>query len=316
MDEQIFTKEKKFISIVVYLHNNEENIKKFINTIDDFMYKKFLDYEFILVNDFCEDNTVKKVMDIADNVHGDIQIVNMSWRHGVEIAMIAGIDISIGDYVYEFDYTNIDYNTDVIFDLYKKCIEGFDVVSASPRDKYKFLNKIFYNYLNKISYLKMKLNTETFRIISRRCINRVMDFRETVIYRKTLYHYSGLPTSVIYYEVKNDSIRKSNFTLGEKFQLAVNVLIAYSNIGIRISSKLSFAFFVISLLVGVYTLNSYLNNQYIQPGWTTIMLFLSLSFTGMFSILTLLSKYMVILLEGLQDRPKYIYKSIDKISKK
>jgi dolichol-phosphate mannosyltransferase len=299
------------------MNNEENNIEKFLFNIDKIMQEKFEAYEFVLVNDFCKDNTIKKITEITDDIYGDIQIVNMAWKHGIELAMLAGIDISIGDYVYEFDYTTIDYDIEVVFDLYGKCISGFDVVSASPQERYKYINKLFYNYLSKISYRKMKLDTETFRIVSRRCLNRVLDFKETVVYRKALYHYSGLSTSIIYYKTQNNNnTRKSNFSIGEKFELAIDILINFSNIGIRVTSKLSFIFFIISVLAGIYTVNSYLTDKPIQPGWTTIMLFLSISFTGMFFILTLLSKYMIIVLEGLQDRPKYVYKSIDRISKK
>lgn len=317
MDKQFLSKEKNFISIVVYMNNEEKSIENFLLSIDKIIHENFESYEFILVNDFCEDNTIKKIGEITDHIYGNIQIINLAWKHGIELAMLSGIDISIGDYVYEFDYTTIDYDIEIVLDLYKKCISGFDVVSASPKEKYKYANRMFYNYLSKISYRKMKLTTETFRIVSRRCLNRVLDFKETVVYRKALYHYSGLCTSVIYYQVQNNStIRKNNFNLGEKFELAIDVLINFSNIGIRITSKLSFTFFIISLLAGIYTIHSYFTGKPIEPGWTTIMLFLSVSFTGMFFILTLLSKYMVILLENLQDRPKYVYKSIDRISKK
>ncbi|AZV55409.1 glycosyltransferase [Clostridium sp. AWRP] len=308
-------KEKNFISMVAYMHNEENDIIKFLMTIDGIMKDKFDTYEFVLVNDACKDNTIKKILEIEDKIHGSIEIINMAWKHGMELSMLAGVDLAIGDYIYEFDSLIIDYDVEIVWNMYKKCIEGFDVVSASPKGKSSYSSRLFYKYLNRVSYRKMQLTTETFRLISRRCLNRVLNSKERFRYRKALYNYSGFDTAMIYYRSIDKVTRKNHMNVGERVGFAIDILINFSNIGTRIIGMISLIFFIISLLAGIYTLKSYLTVKSIQPGWTTIMLFLSISFTGMFFILALLSKYMTILLREVKDRPQYVYKSIDKMSK-
>ena len=47
--------------------------------------------------------------------------------------MNAGIDMSIGDFVFEFDNTILDFNPDMIMEIYRKSLTGFDIVSRTNR---------------------------------------------------------------------------------------------------------------------------------------------------------------------------------------
>lgn len=51
------TKEKIFISAVIYAHNSEANVIGFLKTLSDFLDQKFESYEMILVNDASTDGT-------------------------------------------------------------------------------------------------------------------------------------------------------------------------------------------------------------------------------------------------------------------
>ncbi len=39
-----------------------------------------------------------------------ISVINMSYFHGLELSMNAGMDMAIGDFVFEFDNTCLDLN--------------------------------------------------------------------------------------------------------------------------------------------------------------------------------------------------------------
>ncbi len=52
----------------------------------------------------------------------------MGYSHGLEASMNAGIDLSIGDFVFEFDSCFMDFDPDVIMQVYRKSLQGFDIV--------------------------------------------------------------------------------------------------------------------------------------------------------------------------------------------
>lgn len=47
--------------------------------------------------------------------------------------MNAGLDAAIGDYVYEFDSTELCYPASLIFEAYRTALTGSDIVSVCPR---------------------------------------------------------------------------------------------------------------------------------------------------------------------------------------
>lgn len=308
-------KEKIFVSIIIHIEDkHKEYINEYFNQIDDYFHKKFETYEYIIVNNACSINIKKKLEEIYKNLMGNVTVINLSWKHNIEDAMNAGLDLSIGDFVFEFDQPRIDFNISFIYEIYRECLDGYDIVAAAPKNNINLLSRAFYSILNKVSYKNMDLKTETFRIVSRRALNRILATGEKFRYRKAVYHYSGFNTKVIEYHSKFNI--KSVHTLKEKIGLAIDVFIYYSNLGTKVCALISFIFLLLSVSGGIYTIVIYIVMKTIQPGWTTTMLFLSGSFTGLFFILTIISKYLETIIKEIQNKPNYIYKSIDKISQK
>lgn len=309
-------KEKNFISIVVYLKNVEEKIEKFTKELDSFFKDKFLAYEFIFVNDNSQDKTKEKLKNISETLVGNVVVVNLAYEHGIEIAMLAGVDLAIGDFVFEFDSVEINYNLEEIMKIYEKSMEGYDIVSASPSDKLKVSSKIFYNVLNTISYKHMNLTTEVFRIISRRAINRILRNKEKFRYRKALYHYSGFNTFVYKYVPIANTVIENRMKWQEKINFGVEILINFSDLGTKLAIKISLLFLIFTILGLCYTIYSYITLSRIQAGWTTMMLFLSVSFSGVFFILAILAKYITVIMNEVKERQNYTYKNVDRLSKK
>lgn len=310
-------KEQNFISLVVYLYNCEAAVTDFMLAVDNFMDEKFKSYEFVLVNDNSSDGTVNKVKKISDEIKGNITLINLSWKHGQELAILAGNDMAIGDFIYEFNSTVINYPLSTIYRLYEKCISGIDIVAASPAADLRFSSQLFYRFLNRVSYLDLDLTTETFRIVSRRALNRILQMKEKTRYRKALYRYSGFPAANITYEKingRNKSGSSAKRTFKEKINLAFEILLSFSNIGLSITMILSLLFLGFSVTGGIYALYIYFTLDSVVSGWTTTMLFLSAGFSGIFFVLGLLSKYVSLLLIELKQRPLYTYSSVNKIS--
>ena len=53
-------KEDKFVSVVVYLHNDEKFVELFIKKVSSMLSSSFLNYELICVDDGSSDNTIQK----------------------------------------------------------------------------------------------------------------------------------------------------------------------------------------------------------------------------------------------------------------
>ncbi len=305
-------KEKTFISVVAYAHNSEKTIVEFLEKIYLFFSEKFDSFEIIVINDASTDKTLALIDKHKQNYSGKVTVLTTAWKHNRELAMLAGTEMAIGDFIYEIESTDLEFPIESLWEAYEKSGTGFDVVFASPNGKLSKSSKIFYKILSKFSYQKLELRTESFKLITRRALNSILKTKEKTRYRKIIYRFSGFPTTTIQFKPTKNI--RSNMTLGEKIELAVGVLLTFSDIGLKLTLFLSILFLTISISIGIYTISIYLTEKsLIVAGWTTTMLFLSFSFSGIFLILTILGKYLTIILEETKDRPAYFIQSIRRI---
>ncbi len=129
-------KEKNFVSAVIYVHNAEDRIESFLKMVIKAMEDNFDHSEIICVNDHSDDNSLNIIKKASSSASlTSISVVNLSYFHGLEMAMNAGVDMSIGDFVFEFDNTYADFEPALIMDIYRHSLKGFDIVSASPDRK-------------------------------------------------------------------------------------------------------------------------------------------------------------------------------------
>ena len=307
-------KEKNFVSAVVYLYNNEREVAAFLKTVNTLLKENFEKYEIICVNDYSTDNTVKMVENFCEeNSVKSLTLINTSFFQGVESAMVAGLDISIGDFVFELDNPVVDYDADMIMSVYRKSLEGNDIVFAIPQGVSRFTSRLFYNLFNRFSGMQYKIKTQRFSVISRRGINRVKSMGVKTVYRKAVYASCGLP--VADFEYKPLSVEKlGDSQKAVKQELALNSLILFTDIGYKISITLSVFMAVVLLLAGVYTVAVFLSANPVA-GWTTTMLVISAGFFGLFILLAFVLKYLSMILNLVFTRKQYVVESIRKITK-
>lgn len=306
-------KEKNFISAVVYIRNDEKIIKEFMKELNDILNKNFLKYEIIFVNDASTDNTINIIKECAKETEtASISVVNMSFYQGKELAMNAGVDLSIGDFVYQFETIKIDYNSELIMEVYRKSLEGYDIVTANAKSKRRFTSRMFYKLFNKFSNTQYKIDTTTFEIISRRAINRINAINKTIPYRKAIEANCGLKlTNIEYMPLSKNQMKLDKTVKKEREKNAVDSLILFTDICYKTSIILSFSMIIIALIVAIYTIFMFVNKVAIE-GWTTTMLFLSFGFCGIFIILAFVLKYLQVILNLEFKKSNYLIESIEK----
>lgn len=284
----------------------------FINKINNVLNNTFEKYEIIFVNDASTDKTREIISEESKLITtGIVTTINMSFLQGVETAMNAGIDLAIGDFVFEFDSIELDYDLSLITDIYFKSLEGYDIVSAVPNNV-KMTSKMFYKVFNKYANMENQLRTERFKIISRRGINRVDSMNVKIPYRKAVYANCGLKQTFIQYKVSPSSQGKS--TIKDRRELAIDSLLLFTDIGYRISIFMATIMLLFSVFVAIYSIFIFVNGNPVA-GWTTTMLFLSFAFFGLFSLLTILIKYTQLLLNLQFTKQDYIIEGIEKDTK-
>ena len=138
---------------------------------------------------------------------------------------------------------------------------------------------------------------------------------KAIPYRKAIYAGSGLKTDNLKYEVK--TVRQDKADPREnryRASLAVDTLILFTELGYRFAFWMTSAMMLISVFMIFYTLIVYFIGHPIE-GWTTTVMFLSVAFLGLFGILTIIVKYLQIIVDMVFKRKHYNYESIEKLTK-
>lgn len=311
-------KEKKFVSVVVYLHNVVSHLESFLEQTISFIDNHFEKMELVFVDDACDDDSMEILYKYVENhnISAMVNVIHMSFFHGLESSMNAGRDLAIGDFVYEFDDVIVDYNMELVMDVYNKMLGGIDVVSVSSDCKKPITSTLFYSFYNRTSRNSSIIGQETFRIISRRAINRIKTMNQYIPYRKAAYAGSGLKTAVIDYKSTDKKLRiRNKKSSGERTGLALDSFIYFTNALEKISAIISIVFLLITVGMGVYLITDALSQDKPVEGWLSTMGFMALGFFGIFALLTIILKYLSVMIGLIFKKQRYLIEDIEKIAK-
>lgn len=296
------SKEHNFISAVVYIGSDNRRNITFLETLNKELDAHFLQYEIIgVVPD--KSYETEDIHRWVAQVDKPVTMLTMSLHQPQEQCMNAGLDISIGDYVYEFDTTEMPYKTEMIWNAYETAMLGNDIVSVCPS---KTRSKLFYNIFNRYSHAEYNICTDVFRLVSRRAINRAHAMSENLPYRKAAYAACGL-------KMKNLVFSGNLYEKKEApFRLALDSLILYTDFGYRFGIGLTLLMLAATLVELMYTITIWLTGNPIS-GWTTTMFVLTLCMTGVFAILAMTMKYLTLLVRLVFQKQNYLVESIEKM---
>ncbi len=306
-------KEKNFVSVVIYLYNEENSIQTYIKALEETLRCNFEKYEIIVVNDSSTDDSVKLLKSyVSSQKCAKVSLMNMGYHQGLETSMDAGVDLAIGDFVFEMESAEADYDGNFLMDVYRHSLEGYDIVNARGDVGKQFtIGSLFYNVMNRYANLQYPLASGSFRIVSRRAINRIHSLATRIPYRKVAYANCGLKCDTLLYDCikKLKSKRFSN-----RVELATNSLVLFTDVVFRITNWLIIIMLAFTLGFAVYAVTSLINSNFVAS-WTLVLLFMSFAFSCLFLVLSMVIRYLSTLVKLTFLKKDYIFESIDKLQK-
>ncbi len=293
-------KEENFVSIICYYHNYYDKSKNFIEYISNFVINNFKRYELIIVCDETNDQKRNELTKIVKNITNDIQIsiIYLEHYYGKNRALSAAIDLSIGDYIIEFDDINHIINEDKILDIYRECLNGNDACILVQK-KISISDKLYYSIIKKFSYAKYTEYREDgiLSVVSRRMLNRIGSLKKQVTNKWFYYKLSGLSCKYI----QDESNKKVSMKFIEKTKERVNTIFVFTSLFIDVFAYIS----IFSLIISISLL--------LFVGLTDAILGMILSMI-MFGLIYIMKKQSLSL-EYLWSDTNYQFSSIEKISK-
>ncbi|HEX2858873.1 MAG TPA: glycosyltransferase family 2 protein [Alphaproteobacteria bacterium] len=298
------------ISVVAPVYNEEQGITDFIAQVFSVLKKMDINHEVILVNDGSRDRTLQTI-ERQMKQYKNLRLIDLSRNYGREIAMTAGLDQSVGDYVVLMDSDLQDPPALIPQLLDKLLAENLDTVYAARSSREgesflkKFSSKIFYRVASRVSGMSIPDNAGDYRVMSRRVVNAINSMKEHNRYLKMLYAYVGFKTGYVTFDRAARTSGTSSYNWVKLINAALDAIFAFSSKPLRWMSLISVG---ISLLLmsyaGMVLVSKIIGNHTVE-GWSSLMFMVSLMFSILFLFLSVLSEYIGRILTESKNRPLY-----------
>lgn len=274
-------------------------------------------YEIILVNDGSPDDAWERILE-ACAANPRVVGLNLSRNFGQHPAIAAGLAHSRGEWVVVMD-ADLQDRPDEIPNLYRHAVAGdWDVVQAqrvARQDGWlkRFASAAFYQTLSWLTGTRHDASIANFGIYRRRVVDTIVGMPEQNRVFPVMIRWIGFRRTVLGVQHAARPEGKSSYNLKRMLNLALDIMLAYSDKPLRLVVKLGFGMSLLALGMTLYVLVRALLGAYAVSGYASLMISIWFLAGLVISILGMLGLYIGKIFEGVKQRPIYIVR--DKITR-
>lgn len=247
---------KKLITILVPAYNEEDVLHMLYERVTPIMDSlSNYNFEILFVNDGSSDKTLDIIKNLREK-DNRICYLNLSRNFGKEIAMIAGLDYSKGDAVIIID-ADLQDPPELIPEMISYWEQGYDDVYAKRKSRKgetwlkKFTSKMYYKTLQNVTKIEIQKDTGDFRLLDRRCVEALKQFRESQRYTKGLFSWIGYNKKEILYDRDPRAAGKTKWNYKKLIDLSIDGITSFTTAPLRWSA---FIGVLISIIGFIYML--------------------------------------------------------------
>ncbi len=231
----------KLISILIPAYNEAPVLDKLMvrlaNLAND---TKNYDFEFLFVNDGSKDKTLEIIKGYAEQ-DPRVSYINLSRNFGKELGMIAGLDHVQGDATVIID-ADLQDPPELIPQMIKLWEEGYDDVYAKRRSREgetwlkQFTSKTYYKTLQSVTRIPIQQDTGEFRLLDRRVVEALKEFRESQRNTKAMFSWVGFHKKEILYDRDPRAAGETKWNYLKLIELAIDGITSFTTAPLRIAT--------------------------------------------------------------------------------
>ena len=306
----------KTLSVIVPCYNEEAVITNTYLRLKNVLSGLDNPSRIIFVNDGSNDKTREILSGIASK-DSSVQVIHFSRNFGHQKAVTAGINHCKSDLAVIIDADLQDPPELIPEIIAKHEEEKANVVycvrkSRAEESKFKLWTaKTFYRSLNKLSEVKLPLDTGDFRLIESCVIREFNRFKEKGKYIRGIISWIGFKQVPFFYEREARLAGESKYSFKKMLSFASIALLYFSKKPLLLAISLGFVAVVLGIIMAIwYVFGKIIGYTNAETGWTSIMI--TIIFFGGVQLLTIgvLGQYIGILFDEVKGRPEYIIEEI------
>jgi polyisoprenyl-phosphate glycosyltransferase len=297
-------------SIIVPLYNEETVIKETYQRLKAVMDSTKETYDIIFVNDGSQDGTAEIAKEICRKDR-NVKLLSFSRNFGHQAAITAGMDYSDGRAIIVID-ADLQDPPEVMLQMIGKWRQGFDVVYGVRIKRKgescfkKFTAKLFYRTLNKITDIRIPVDTGDFRLIDRKVCDALKTLPERNRYVRGLISWLGFRQTGVEFIREERFSGKTKYPLKKMNKFALDAITSFSYKPLKLATYIGSAISVFSLLILVAGL---VKTRPATGVFQNLMFLITIGlfFNGLlFIMLGIIGEYIVRICDETKGRPLYI----------
>ena len=267
------------------------------------------DSHILLVDDGSKDGTWHLISELGkENLH--IKGLRLAHNRGHQFALLAGLENANGDAIVSID-ADLQDDISVISTMIEAYKKGNDIVygvraSRKTDTFFKRNTAQGYYWLLKKLGVDIVYNHADFRLMSRKTIEALKNYGEVNLFLRGIIPTLGFRTTQVTYTRSERFAGESKYPLKKMLALALEGVTSFSIAPLRLISGLGFAIFVISMMVSMWAVYTYLMTDNAIPGWTSSVLPMYLLGGVQLLSLGMIGEYVAKTYMETKRRPRYL----------
>ena len=292
------------------MYNEEAMIALLRGAIDNFACTLWGEVEVVLVNDGSSDQTLSLLAEWAA-ADDRVRVLHLSRNFGHQIAATAGLDHASGDAVVLLD-ADLQDPLPVIHRMIDRYCEGYDVVYGQRESRAgesgckRFTAWAFYRIMRVLVYRELPPDTGDFRLVSRACLDAVIQMRETHRFLRGMVAWVGFPQVAVRYRREARVAGSTKYPLRKMLAFSWTAATSFSTLPLRLSMIFGALVGVLGIEEGIRAALAHILGWYTVPGWTSLTVLVSLIGSALLISIGILGEYVAKLYEQSKGRPLYI----------
>ena len=299
------------LSIVIPIFNEEENITELNSRLCRVLDENEIESsEIIFVNDGSRDRSEEMIRELK-KADPRIKLVNFSRNFGHQAAITAGIDLSNGHAVILMD-ADMQDPPQLIGEMLEQWRNGGEIVYAvrKKRDDDPFLKKLFavsfYRFLQSVSSISIPLDTGDFCLLDKKVVDQLKALPERNRFLRGLRSWLGFKQVAVSFERQARFAGTAKYTFRQSLRLAINGIVGFSTVPLRISVYAGFMAVFFAFLVMIYALAAYFFDVHLERGWTSLIVSVLIIGGVQLILLGSIGEYIARIYDEVKQRPNYV----------
>jgi len=300
------------ISVVVPVHNEEDNIPVLVKALTKVLVK-YGEYEILFVNDGSKDDTLE-VLKEQNQLDPHVKYLSFSRNFGHQNALRAGLDHAAGDCIISMD-GDMQHPPSLIPKMIRKWQAGADIVytiRAGQEDIpffKKLMSKAFYKVMNMLSTTKIIPGTADFRLIDKKVLEVLKTYGEVHMFYRGIIPTLGFDQVGIEYTPQKRLYGKPSYNFKKNVAMALEGITGFSTKPLHLATVMGAFLSILSFMYGIFAIAIRLvRPEVVIEGWTSLLV--GVFFLGGIQLLMIgiLGEYIGKLFFEIKKRPTYIIK--------